>query len=237
MTLERRRNAFGLEIVDGIGSTEMLHIYCSNRPGQARPGSSGWPVPGYELRLVDDEGTVLEGPAVGELQVNGDSCAAFYWHQHAKTKASMLGPWFSTGDRYERSEDGMYSYVGRVDDMVKVAGLWVSPIDMEDVLLEHPRVAGVGVIGVTEAGVSRIAAYVQCTGDPGDEELADKLRAWCKERLRRYEYPHIVTFVDSLPRTLTGKVRRLLLREWATETAPAQPTAMPAESEPRAKTL
>jgi benzoate-CoA ligase family protein len=237
VTLERWRNAFGVDIVDGIGSTEMLHIYCSNRPGQARPGTSGWPVPGYELRLVDDEGTVVEGPAVGELQVKGDSCAAFYWHQHEKTKASMLGPWFSTADRYERSEDGMYSYVGRVDDMVKVGGLWVSPIDMEDVLLEHPRVAGVGVIGVTETSVSRIAAYVECTGDPGDEVLADELRAWCKERLRRYEYPHIVTFVDSLPRTLTGKVQRFLLREWATETAPAQPAATPAESEPPAKTL
>ena len=237
VTLGRWRTAFGLEIVDGIGSTEMLHIYCSNRPGRVRPGSSGWPVPGYELRLVDDEEAVLDGPAVGELQVSGDSCAAFYWHQHEKTKASMLGSWFSTGDRYERSEDGTYSYVGRIDDMLKVGGLWVSPIDMEDVLLEHPRVAGVGVIGVTETTVSRIAAYVECIGDPGDDELADELRAWCKERLRRYEYPHIVTFVDTLPRTLTGKVQRFLLRDWATDTATAQSAAAPAGSELRAKTL
>ena len=134
-----------MDIVDGIGSTEMLHIYCSNRPGEVGPGTSGWPVPGYELRLVDDAGaTCWTGPAVGALEVRGDSCAAFYWHQHEKSKASMRGDWFASGDRYERRDDGTYSYVGRVDDMLKVGGLWVSPVDMEHVLLEHPRVGGVG---------------------------------------------------------------------------------------------
>jgi benzoate-CoA ligase family protein len=234
VTIEQWRQTFGLEIVDGIGSTEMLHIYCSNRPGRVRPGTTGWPVPGYELRLVDDQGAVVEGPAVGELQVRGDSCAAFYWHQHEKTKASMLGSWFATGDRYSRSGDGTYSYVGRVDDMLKVGGLWVSPIDMERVLIEHPRVAGVGVVGVTAGDVSQIAAFVECVEGPGDDGLADELRAWCKERLRRYEYPHIVTFVDSLPRTLTGKVQRFRLREWAA----AEPARVPAtEPEVPAKTL
>lgn len=140
------------------------------------------------------------------------------------------GSWFATGDRYERRQDGTYAYVGRVDDMLKVGGLWVSPIDMEHVLIEHPRVAGVGVVGVTTGDVSRIAAFVECRDDPGDDALADELRAWCKERLRRYEYPHIVTFVDSLPRTLTGKVQRFRLREWAA----AAPAAVPAEP---AKTL
>jgi benzoate-CoA ligase len=127
----------------------------------------------------------------------------------------MLGDWFVSGDRYERRDDGTYAYVGRVDDMLKVSGLWVSPIDMEHVLMEHPRVGGVGVVGVEIDGGTRIAAYVECAGDVGDDELAEQLRAWCKERMRRYEYPHFVTFVDDLPRTLTGKVQRFRLREWA----------------------
>ena len=216
-TFQAFKERFGLEILDGVGSTEMLHIYCSNRPGEVIPGTTGRAVPGYELRLVDEEGTVLEGPAVGGLQVKGDSCAAYYWHHHDKTKSSMLGEWFQSGDRYERREDGAYVYVGRVDDMLKVGGLWVSPIDMEHALLEHPRVAGVGVVGITIEHASRIAAFVQCDGDGGDEALADELREWCRARLRRYEYPHVVRFVDALPTTLTGKVQRFKLRELAQE--------------------
>jgi benzoate-CoA ligase family protein len=214
MTFERWRERFGLDIIDGIGSTELLHIYCSNRPGAVAPGTSGWPVPGYDLRLVDEEGHVLEGPAVGNLEVRGDSCASFYWHQHEKTKSCMQGEWFRSGDRYERRDDGSYLYVGRMDDMLKIGGLWVSPIDMEHALLEHPRVRGVGVIGVQIDERSRIAAYIECDG-AGDAALAEELREWCKARLRRYEYPQIVEFVDALPRTLTGKVQRFKLREAA----------------------
>jgi benzoate-CoA ligase len=225
-TIARWRERFGLDIVDGIGSTEMLHIYCSNRPDRVAAGTSGWPVPGYELRLVDEDGAVLEGPATGELQVRGDSCAAYYWHQHEKTKRSMLGDWFASGDRYERREDRTYAYVGRVDDMLKVGGLWVSPIDMEHVLMEHPRVRGVGVIGVRIEDESRIAAYVECTDGPGDNALVEELQAWCKERMRRYEYPHVVRFVDELPTTLTGKVQRFKLREWAARGE--QPARQPA---------
>ena len=231
-TIARWRERFGLDIVDGIGSTEMLHIYCSNRPGKIAPGTTGWPVPGYELRLVDDAGTAVNGPGIGALQVRGDSCAAYYWHQHEKTKASMLGGWLATGDRYERTVDGTYSYVGRVDDMLKVGGLGVSPVDMEHVLIEHPRVGGVGVVGVTLDGASRIAAFVQCAGESGDDALADELRAWCKERLRRYEYPHMVKFVDDLPRTLTGKVQRFRLRELAIQAAADEPPAVSAEPPP-----
>ncbi len=212
-TFARFQERFGLKILDGIGSTEMLHIFCSNRPDEVIPGTTGRAVPGYELRLVDENGNVLDGPATGGLEVKGDSCAAFYWHQHEKTKHSMLGEWFVSGDRYERRADGAYVYVGRVDDMLKVGGLWVSPIDMEHVLLAHPRVAGVGVIGITLDDASRIAAYVECDGAPGDDALADELRDWCRARLRRYEYPHVVEFVDALPRTLTGKVQRFKLRE------------------------
>ena len=217
-TIERWRERFGLEIVDGIGSTEMLHIYCSNRPGRVQPGTTGWPVPGYELRLVDEGGATIEGEGTGALLVRGDSCAAFYWHQHEKTTVSMLGDWFATGDRYARGADGSYTYVGRVDDMLKVGGLWVSPVDMEHTLMEHPRVGGVGVVGIRLDETSRIAAYVECDGAPGDDELADELRTWCKQRMRRYEYPHVVVFVDDLPRTLTGKVQRFRLREWASPT-------------------
>ena len=219
-TAERWKERFGLDIIDGIGSTEMLHIYCSNRPEQVEPGTTGRPVPGYELRIVDEQGRVLEGPAVGGLEVRGDSCAAFYWHQHEKTKSCMRGDWFSTGDRFERREDGAYVYVGRMDDMLKVGGLWVSPIDMEHVLLQHPRVLGVGVVGITVEDASRVAAYVECEGE-GDEALGEELRTWCKERMRRYEYPHVVEFVDELPRTLTGKVQRFRLREEAEQQAPA----------------
>jgi hypothetical protein len=215
-TFDRWRERFGLEIVDGIGSTEMLHIYCSNRPGEVVRGTTGRPVPGYELRLVDDDGEVLDGAAVGNLEVRGDSCAAFYWHQHEKTKRCMRGDWFASGDRFERHADGTYAYVGRSDDMLKIGGLWVSPIDMENVLIEHPAVAGLGVVGTTVDGQSRIAAFIELAdGVRGDEQLADELRAWCKERMRRYEYPHVVRFVDALPRTLTGKVQRFKLRELA----------------------
>jgi benzoate-CoA ligase family protein len=213
-TVVRWRERFGTDIVDGIGSTEMLHIYCSNRPGEIEPGTSGRPVPGYELRLVGDGGEELSGPAVGGLEVRGDSCAALYWHQHEKSKRSIKGEWFVTGDRYERRADGVYAYVGRVDDMLKVGGLWVSPVDMEHVLLEHPGVAGVGVIGIRIDDTSRIAAVVECAdGVSGSDELAEELRGWCKTRMRRYEYPHVVRFVPELPRTLTGKVQRFRLRE------------------------
>jgi benzoate-CoA ligase family protein len=219
--LDQWRERFGLEIIDGIGSTEMLHIYCSNRSGQVAPGTTGYPVPGYELRIVDESGGVLDGPAVGALEVRGDSCASFYWHQHEKTKSSMKGDWFATGDRYERTAEGAYAYVGRMDDMLKVGGLWVSPIDMEHVLMQHPRVLGVGVVGISVQDISRVAAYVECDGE-GDEPLAEELREWCKTRMRRYEYPHVVEFVSELPRTLTGKVQRFRLRERAAATTDAR---------------
>jgi benzoate-CoA ligase family protein len=215
-TFDRWKERFGVEIIDGIGSTEMLHIFCSNRPGAVEPGTTGRAVPGYDLRIVDEAGNVLEGPAVGGLEVRGDSCAAFYWHQHEKTKRAMRGDWFASGDRFERRADGAFVYVGRMDDMLKIGGLWVSPIDMEHVLLAHPRVRGVGVIGVQIEDATRVAAFVECDeGEPAGDALAEELRTWCKERMRRYEYPHVVEFVDDLPRTLTGKVQRFALRELA----------------------
>jgi benzoate-CoA ligase len=214
--LERWRSITGLPILDGIGSTEMLHIYCSNTLEDLVPGTSGRPVPGYELRLVDEHGADLSEPDVaGDLLVRGDSCASMYWHQSAKTRQCMRGEWFYTGDRYVRTEDGHYVYQGRADDMIKVGGLWVSPADVEACLVRHDAVSEAAVIGVTVDDVSRIKAFVICSGAVPDasDALADELRGWCKAHLRRYEYPHLVEFVEDLPRTPTGKVQRYKLRE------------------------
>jgi benzoate-CoA ligase family protein len=213
-TFERWRARFGLEILEGIGSTEMLSTYCSNRIGAVRPGTTGLPVPGYELRLVDEHGGVLEGVGTGELEVRGGSRAGSYWNQPEKERRSMRGGWFATGDRFERDHDGAYAYVGRVDEMLKVGGLWVSPTNVEEVLREHPAVADAGVIGVAIEGHPRIVAMVERSESSGDEqELAHELRMWCQERMRDYEYPHVVKFVAELPRTLTGKPRRFALRD------------------------
>ncbi len=213
-TFEQWRERFALEIVDGIGATEMFVTFCSNRPGEVVPGTTGRPVPGYELRLIDDAGKHVEGAGVGALEVRGGSRAAFYWHQTEKTTSSMRGEWLATGDRFRRRADGTYEYVGRGDDMLKVGGLWVSPVDIEQVLLEHPAVNGAGVVGVRVDDYNRVAAFVRCdAGDRGDERLAETLRSWCRERLRDYEYPHVIRFVDELPQTLNGKPQRFKLRE------------------------
>jgi benzoate-CoA ligase len=211
---ERWQDATGSPILDGIGSTEMLHIYCSNTMEHLVPGTSGRPVPGYQLKVVDERGHELPPGEPGDLLVRGDSCAAFYWHQHEKTSQCMRGDWFYTGDRYVQTPEGDYVYQGRADDMIKVGGLWVSPADVEACLVRHPAVSEAAVVGVTVDDVSRIKAFViteDASADPG--ALADELRAWCKERLRRYEYPHVVEFVSDFPRTATGKIQRFKLRE------------------------
>lgn len=210
----RWRDAFDLEILDGLGSTEMLHIFCSNTLEDLAPGTSGRPVPGYELELIGEDGLPVGPGEPGDLLVRGDSCAAFYWRQHEKTKQCMRGEWFYTGDRYARTPEGRYLYQGRADDMLKVGGLWVAPADMEACIVAHPAVSEAAVIGVHVDDASRIKAFVICREPPADEAaLADELRAWCKERLRRYECPHLVEFVEDFPRTLTGKVQRYVLRD------------------------
>jgi len=153
---------------------------------------------------------------VGSLGVRGSTCAAFYWHQHEKTKRGMLGDWFSTGDRYSRDEEGFYVYEGRADDMLKIGGLWVSPVEMEDHLLAHENVVTAGVVGYSHDERSRVAAFIVRTEEgPADEKLTAILQNWCKERMRRYEYPHIVRYVEELPATANGKVQRFRLREMA----------------------
>jgi benzoate-CoA ligase len=211
----RWKAAFGLDIVDGIGSTEMLHIYCSNRPGAVAPGTSGKPVPGYELVLLDELGQPVADGEVGNLYVRGDSALAYYWHQHEKTKAAVKGDLFFTGDRYRIDENGNYVYEGRADDMIKIGGLWASPIEIENALVEHPRVLEAAAVGVDADYTTRVKAFIIVRGEAGDDALVLELQEWCKSRLRRYEFPHFITFVDELPKTPTGKIQRYKLRETA----------------------
>ena len=211
--LRRWQQVSGLEICDGIGSTEMLHIYCSNRPGDVHPGTSGRPVPGYELRLLDEADRPVAQGEVGNLFVRGDSALAFYWHNHEKTKQAVRGEWFFTGDRYRVTDDDVYVYEGRADDMIKIGGLWASPISIENALVEHPRVLEAAAVGVQADFTTRVKAYVVCRGGAADESLAGELQTWCKERLRRYEFPAFIEFVDELPKTPTGKIQRYKLRE------------------------
>ena len=208
----RWKEAFGLTIIDGIGSTELLHIYCSNRPDDVRPGSSGKPVPGYELKVLDLDGSPVPDDQAGDMYVKGDSALAFYWRQHEKTKRSLLGEWFFSGDRYRRDADGFYWYEGRSDDMIKVSGLWVSPIEVEGVLLEHPAVGESAVVGIEVDGFMKIKAFVIAKVE-GSPELVAELQEHCKSRLQRYQFPHLIEFVPELPKTITGKIQRYKLRE------------------------
>ena len=209
----RFRDETGVEILDGIGSTEMLHIYCSNRAGRVVPGTSGIPVPGYEVEIRDIDGRLLGPGQAGELWVKGESALAAYWHQRAKTKASLHGAWFRSGDRYHRDEAGNFAYEGRVDDMMKVGGLWVSPVEIEARLVEHAGVREAAVVGVNEAGLTRIKAFVILHDSAaGGEALVGELQEWCKAALQRYQYPHRIEFVEDFPRTPTGKIQRFLLR-------------------------
>lgn len=210
----RWKERTGTEILDGIGSTEMLHIYCSNRPGHCQPGSSGTPVPGYRLQLRDDDGQVIdEQEATGDLYVAGDSRLAYYWHQRSKTERCIHGEWFFSGDRYRRDGDGVYWYEGRADDMMKVKGLWVSPIEIENRLIEHEAVSEAAVVGVEVDGFTRIRAHVILRdGHTGDDALTEQLQQWCKDKLLRYQFPHQVEYVEDFPRTATGKIQRFKLR-------------------------
>ncbi|TME54878.1 MAG: benzoate-CoA ligase family protein [Chloroflexi bacterium] len=217
----RWKDAYGLTILDGVGSTEMLHIYCSNRLDDVRPGSSGKPVPGYELKILDDEGELVAADEAGDLYVKGDSALALYWAQHERSKRSILGDWFFTGDRYRVDADGFYWYEGRSDDMIKVSGLWASPIEIEAILLEHPSVDESAVVGIEVEGFTRIKAFVIAKGGAGGDALAADLQEHCKSRLQRYQYPHIIEFVSELPKTVTGKIQRYKLREREAATANA----------------
>jgi benzoate-CoA ligase len=210
----RWKEAFGHALCDGIGTTELLHIFMSNAPGAMKPGSSGRPVPGYEVKVVDEEGREVAPGQAGHLLVRGDSSAPFYWHYHEKSKATMIGDWVRTGDWYRVGEDGFYYSEGRSDDMMKVGGLWVSPVAMEAALMEHAAVLEAAVVGVPVEGLNRTKAFVILReGREGTPALVEELQQWCKERLARYQYPHQVEFVPDLPKTVTGKIQRFKLRQ------------------------
>lgn len=212
-TWRRWKETFGQTILDGIGSTEMLHIFCSNTLEEHRPGSSGKPVPGYELRILDDDGKPAPPGSAGNLFVKGASAAPFYWRQREKSRRTMQGDWMVTGDRYRMDEDGFYWYEGRSDDMLKIGGEWVSPIEIENTLIEHPAVREAAVVGVPIEGVMRIRAVIITDSQQTSEtSLKAELQEWCKTRLQRFQYPHIIDFTDELPKTATGKIQRFRLR-------------------------
>ena len=209
---QRFTEHFGVEIIDGIGSTEMLHIFLSNVPGQVRYGTTGWPVPGYEIELRGEDGRDVPQGEPGDLYIKGPSAALMYWGNRDKSRETFQGAWTKSGDKYIRNADGTYTYAGRSDDMLKVSGIYVSPFEVEATLVEHPAVLEAAVIGMTDPeGLVKTKAFVVLkTGQSVDEA---GLKAFVKERLAPYKYPRAIEFLDELPKTATGKIQRFKLRE------------------------
>jgi benzoate-CoA ligase family protein len=210
----RFKERFGIDIIDGIGSTEVTHTFISNRPGAIRPGSSGLLVDGYDAALLDEDRRPVADGEVGSLYIRGDSTCDGYWNQTEKTRETFQDGWMRTGDRYSRDADGYYWHAGRADDMLKVGGLWVSPIEVENILLEHEAVRECAVVGREDADalVKPLAFVVLRAGTDGSPELAAALRDFVRTRLAEYKRPRWVEFLDELPRTATGKIQRFKLR-------------------------
>lgn len=211
---ERWRARFGSDILDGIGSTEMLHIFLSNRPGDVRYGSSGRPVPGYALKLTDEDGAPVADGEEGSLWVRGPSAAAGYFNQRERSLSTFHGPWTRTGDHYVRDAEGYWTYAGRADDMLKVGGIWVSPFEVESALVAHDDVLEAAVVGHADAdGLIKPRAFVVLR-DPSraGPELAAALQSFVKDRLAPYKYPRWIEFLAELPKTATGKIQRFRLR-------------------------
>jgi len=212
---ERWRAAVGVDILDGIGSTEMLHVFVSNRPDDIRYGTSGKPVPGYEAKIIGEDDHELGEGAIGELVVRGPSAGEGYWNQRAKSRRTFGGEWTYTGDKYTRDADGYYTYCGRTDDMFKVSGIWVSPFEVEAALASHEAVLEAAVIGRKDAdGLLKPKAFIVLKkGYMADEHLFDALKAHVKERAGRWKYPRWIAVRTELPKTATGKIQRFKLRE------------------------
>ena len=212
--LRRWQDKFHVDILDGIGSTEILHIFISNRPGDIRPGSTGKLVPGYAARIVDEEGRPTPVGEMGSLQISGDSTTAYYWNKHDKTKDVIQGHWIATGDTYFQDEDGYYWYAGRADDMLRVGGRWVSPAEVEGALIAHPSVLEVALIGAPDSDdLIKPKAYVVLNqGYEPSDALAEELIMFSKARLAPYKAPKWVEFMPELPKTATGKIQRFMLR-------------------------
>jgi benzoate-CoA ligase family protein len=215
--IHRRFTArFGVDIIDGLGSTEALHIFISNRPGQVRPASSGTVVPGYEAKILDDFGVPVKDGEPGHLYVRGDSVATGYWCRTATTRQVFLGDWLRTGDTYIRGEDGFYQCLGRSTDMIKAGGIWVSPMEVEARLAQHPSVAECAVVAHIDAdGLEKPVACV--VPAPGREVDPGELIAYCREGLASFKRPREVLVLDELPRTATGKIQRVVVRQIAAD--------------------
>jgi benzoate-CoA ligase len=214
---ERFAAHFGCDVIDGLGSTEMLHIFLSNRPGDIRYGTTGKPVDGYEIDIRDEAGGPVRRGEIGDLWVKGPTSALMYWNDRAKSRDTFHGPWLRTGDKYSCQEDGYYVYAGRNDDMLKVSGQYVSPFEVESTLMQHDLVFESAVVGVTDSmGICKCKAYVVLrTGAVPYEALAAELQMFVKERLAPFKRPHYIEFVPDLPKTATGKIQRFKLRELA----------------------
>ena len=208
------KRQFAIEILDGIGSTEMLHMFISSRPGECRPGSCGFPVPGYEAKIVDDNGESVRDGEIGNLWVRGASAFAEYWRIPELTARTKREDWIVTGDKFFCDSNGYFHYCGRADDMLKVAGMWVSPAEVENALLGHPHVAEAAVVGATdERGLAYSVAHIVLRGNvQGSEELAAEICEHVKARLVSYKVPREVRFCSELPKTVTGKIQRFKLR-------------------------
>jgi benzoate-CoA ligase len=210
----RWKEKTGIDILEGIGSTEMMHMYISARHGDVRYGATGTPVPGYELRLVDEEGRQVGRGELGELQVRGPTGAAYYWNNREKSRATFLGPWFRSGDKFRQDEDGYFVYAGRADDMLKVSGLFVSPVEVEAALVSHDAVLEAAVVGRADDNqLIKPKAFVvlKQSASPCDE-LKLALQQHIKDRLAPYKYPRWIEFIAELPKTATGKIQRFKLR-------------------------
>jgi benzoate-CoA ligase len=206
---------FGVDILDGIGSTEMLHIFLSNRPGEVRYGTTGKPIPGYALKIVDEAGVPVQRGEIGDLWVSGPTGAACYWNNRERSRTTFLGPWTRTGDKYFEDAEGWYVYCGRSDDMLKVRGMYVSPAEVEAVLVEHEAVLEAAVVGAADAdGLVQPKAFVVAKpGRRADDALAEALIGHAQTRLAPYKCPRWIAFLDDLPKTATGKIQRFKLRE------------------------
>jgi 4-hydroxybenzoate-CoA ligase len=210
------KRRFGVDILDGVGSTEMLHIYVSNRPDDIRYGTSGKPVGGYRVRLVDDEGRGVPSGEVGEMIVLGPSTAEGYWNQREKSRRTFEGEWMRTGDKYVCDADGYYTYQGRTDDMFKVSGIWVSPFEVESALVAHPSVLEAAVVPREDAdGLLKPRAVVILKPGASSEGLVPALQEHVKVKAGPWKYPRWIEFAESLPKTATGKIQRFKLRDGA----------------------
>ncbi|MDB5583114.1 MAG: Benzoate-CoA ligase [Bradyrhizobium sp.] len=214
---EEFRRRYRADIIDGLGSTEMLHVYLAQQPGRVRYGCTGRPVPGYEIRIVDDEGRAVGAGELGELQVKGPTVAVGYWRNRAKSRATFQGEWMRTGDKYVRDADGWYSYGGRSDDMLKVGGIYVSPAEIEEALGQHDAVLEAAVIGAADGdGLIKPRAHVVLRpGIAASDAREAELKAHVKGLLAPFKYPRWIIFQESLPRTATGKIQRFRLRDVA----------------------